>query len=354
MRIYIHGAGGVSPQDMTGEAPLQAAIPASEGMRFKVAEPDYKQWVDAKMIRRMSKVVKMGVAGAYRALAAAAISQPDMIITGTAYGCLDDTGVFLGKMVRQQEEMLTPTAFIQSTHNTVGGQIALMLGNHGYNNTIVHRAFSFENALLDSIMLLQEKSADQILVGGVDEITAYSHQVLTRFGLYKTSYDEASGLLQCNTPGTIAGEGSAFFVLGHTPSATTKAAIIGQATLYKAADIDSVIGFIQGFLLQHELTTADIDLLIDGRSGDSITDNLYEELEQRLFGEHCIAAFKQLCGEYPTASSFALWLANEILREGQVPAAAIHKGTAKQETGKILIYNCHGGTHHSLILLTAC
>ncbi|ASZ11466.1 beta-ketoacyl synthase chain length factor [Chitinophaga pendula] len=354
MRIYIHGAGGVSPQDMTGEAPLQAAIPASEGMRFKVAEPDYKQWIDAKMIRRMSKVVKMGVAGAYRALEAASITQPDMIITGTAYGCLDDTGVFLGKMVRQQEEMLTPTAFIQSTHNTVGGQIALMLGNHGYNNTFVHRAFSFENALLDSIMLLHEKSADQILVGGVDEITTYSHQILSRFGLYKTSYNETTGLLQSNTTGTVAGEGSAFFVLGHTPSATTKAAIVGHTTLYKPADIDTVIRFIQDFLTKHRITTADIDLLLDGRNGDHTTDSLYDTIAQHLFTSHCIAAFKQLCGEYPTATAFALWLANKIISDGQLPAAAIYSGTAKQAIKNILIYNCHSGTHHTLILLTAC
>src|SRR5690606_5551866 len=117
-------------------------------------DPDYKQWIDVKQIRRMSRVVKMGVAAANLSLEAAGLTAPDAIITGTAYGCLDDTGVFLKKMVEQQEEMLTPTAFIQSTHNTVAGQIALLLQCHGYNNTFVNRGFSFENALLDAMMIL--------------------------------------------------------------------------------------------------------------------------------------------------------------------------------------------------------
>ena len=58
--------------------------------------------------------------------------------------------VFLRKMIEFEEKMLSPTAFIQSTHNTVGAQIALLLKCHHYNNTIVHRAFSFENALTEA------------------------------------------------------------------------------------------------------------------------------------------------------------------------------------------------------------
>ena len=112
----------------------------------------------------------MGVAAAFGCLNEAGCEMPEAIITGTAYGCLEDTGVFLSKMVEQHEELLSPTAFIQSTHNTVGAQIALMLRCRNYNNTFVHRGLSFESALLDAMLLMQEQTVSNALVGGVDAI----------------------------------------------------------------------------------------------------------------------------------------------------------------------------------------
>ena len=75
------------------------------------------------------------------------VEMPGGIIVGTAYGCLQDTEIFLTTMIEYNEEMFTPTAFIQSTHNTIGAQIGLMLQCHNYNNAFVHSGFSFESAL---------------------------------------------------------------------------------------------------------------------------------------------------------------------------------------------------------------
>ena len=112
MNIYINGTGCVSPLSTAVEGRLPEVAPQIDNIRLKAAEPDYKQWIDIKMIRRMSRVIKMGVAAAQLSLQEAGIQKPEGIITGTAYGCLDDTGVFLTKMINQQEDMLTPTAFI--------------------------------------------------------------------------------------------------------------------------------------------------------------------------------------------------------------------------------------------------
>ncbi|MCK7560115.1 beta-ketoacyl synthase chain length factor [Chitinophaga sedimenti] len=210
MKAYIQGAGCISPQNTAADEPFLESVRSYEGNRLSVADPDYKQWIDIKLIRRMSRVIKMGVGASQRCLQDAGITMPDAIITGTAYGCLADTSVFLSKMVSQQEEMLTPTAFIQSTHNTVAGQIALMLGCHAYNNTFVHRAFSFENALLDSLMILREGQAKNILAGGLDEITDHSHAILQRFGLFRTNSNDSTQLLAHTGEGTINGEGAGF------------------------------------------------------------------------------------------------------------------------------------------------
>lgn len=354
MTIFLNGTGCISPQETAQGGPWLAPPREYEQVRLSTVDPDYKQWIDVKQIRRMSRVVKMGVGAANLSLEAAGITVPDAIITGTAYGCLDDTGVFLTKMVNQHEEMLTPTAFIQSTHNTVAGQIALLLGCNGYNNTFVHRGFSLENALLDAIMILKEGSAQHILAGGVDEITNYSHQVLSRFGIYKKTPVKTMELLNSPDSGTIAGEGAAFFTLGITKEPGTVAELSGVSTLYKPLWEGEVIGHIMKFLEDNNSTPADIDLIITGRNGDIDQDEIYEEVAAALFPEHAEACFKHLCGEYPTAAGFGVWLANAIIAAQEVPEAAVFFGRAPKQIKKVLLYNHHQGTHHSLVLLTAC
>ena len=172
-------------------------------------EPDYKEWIDVKLIRRMSRIIRMGVAAAMACIKHSGVAQPDAIITGTAYGCLEDTGLFLSRMNEQNEEMLSPTSFIQSTHNTVGAQIALILQNHNYNNTFVHRGFSFESALMDVSLLAAENENHHLLVGAVDEITDHSFNILSRFGLYKKN--AGTDLYDYHEKGTVAGEGAVFF-----------------------------------------------------------------------------------------------------------------------------------------------
>lgn len=350
--IYINGTGCISPQETAAGGPLLANLREYDQVRLATVDPDYKQWIDIKQIRRMSRVVKMGVGAANLSLAEAGVTMPDAIITGTAYGCLDDTGVFLSKMVNQQEELLTPTAFIQSTHNTVGGQISLLLGCNAYNNTFVHRGFSFENALLDAIMILKEGSAKQVLAGGLDEITQHSHQILTRFGLYKKTPVKTMELLNSPSRGSIAGEGAAFFTLGTEAGTNTAAMLSGISTLYKPLWEGEVIGHIMQFLEDNDCTPSDIDLIITGRNGDIDQDEIYEEIADALFPEHAEACFKHLCGEYPTAAGFGMWMANRILAEQQVPDAAMFFGKAPKDIRKVLLYNHHQGTHHSLILLT--
>ena len=123
-------------------------------------EPDYTQWIPAMQLRRMSKPVKMGVASAKMILEG---NDGDIgaINVATAYGLLQDSEIFLSKLVEQNEQMLNPTAFIQSPHNTVAGQIALSLSCPEHNLTYVHRGHSFENALTDILLVAKEKTRDE-------------------------------------------------------------------------------------------------------------------------------------------------------------------------------------------------
>nr|MBP6286516.1 beta-ketoacyl synthase chain length factor [Ferruginibacter sp.] len=233
--MYIRATGNISPQRTFGHWPLADAPVAYTSNRLSCIEPDYKEFIDPKLIRRMSRIIRMGVAAAMECLQEADVKVPDAIVTGTAYGCLEDTNSFLRKMVEFNEELLTPTAFIQSTHNTIGAQIGLMLQCNNYNNAFVHRAFSFESALLDGMMLLKEKDASHVLVGAIDEIIDTSHTILSRFGLYKQGAVSNLDIYGSGSKGTIAGEGASFFLLAAEPSATDYAKLEALHTFYKPA-----------------------------------------------------------------------------------------------------------------------
>ena len=350
--MYIRATGNISPQRTFGHWPLADAPVAYTSNRLSCIEPDYKEFIDPKLIRRMSRIIRMGVAAAMECLQEADVKVPDAIVTGTAYGCLEDTNSFLRKMVEFNEELLTPTAFIQSTHNTIGAQIGLMLQCNNYNNAFVHRAFSFESALLDGMMLLKEKDASHVLVGAIDEIIDTSHTILSRFGLYKQCAVSNLDIYGSGSKGTIAGEGASFFLLAAEPSATDYAKLEALHTFYKPAGENEITDQVNAFLQKHSVSMNDIDLVITGRNGDAANDKLYEQTAQSIFRNKQQLNYKHLCGEYPTASAFAFWLAAHILRSGSIPALLEQR--SGQRINRILICNSYMGTHHSLSLLAAC
>lgn len=342
MKIYIRSASAISPQN-TFIGGFTSEPVEYTGNILSAIEPDYKGYIDAKLIRRMSRIIRMGVAAALQCLRNANMENVDAIITGTAYGCLEDTTVFLNRIIEQQEEMLSPTAFIQSTHNTVGAQVALTLQCTGYNNTFVHKAFSFESALLDSIMLLKENEANTVLVGGIDEITKTSYAILNRFGLYKREPISNFDLINSNTKGTVAGEGATFVLLSNEETGNNLAELTAITTFYKLADMEEIENNITSFLTQQQLSINDIDYIISGRDGDSWHAAMYNALEAGVFKGKEIVYYKHLCGEYPTSSAFALSMAAHKLK--------YQKGDA---TKYALVYSSYQNTYYSLMLLSAC
>src|SRR5215510_12284905 len=99
MDLYLRSVGLISAQKTQGEDFFSSVPIKNNGDELRCIEPDYSQWIDPKWMRRMSRVIKMGTAAAMECLSQAEIKSPDAIITGSAYGCLEDTEVFLKKLV---------------------------------------------------------------------------------------------------------------------------------------------------------------------------------------------------------------------------------------------------------------
>ena len=332
MKAYIISTGNISPQhSMDVNLFFQSRIETSENF-FNALEPDYATFIDTKMIRRMSRIVKMGVAASATCLRNAGVEMPAAILTATAYGCLEDSASFLRSMIQFDEQMLSPTAFIQSTHNTVGAQIALLLKCYHYNNTIVHRAFSFENALTEAVLLLEE-GVSPVLVGAIDEITSDRHAILSRFGLYR------------KTTGNIAGEGAAFFLLAKEPDGDYQAVLKAVQTMYKPFIMQEDIS---QFLAAHDLMNEPPGLIIHAETGKDKSKQNYQALKN-AFPDTPEFAYKSLCGDFPTSSGFALWFASLLLKEQRVPAW-MHR--IKFPLKNIFIHR-QDGLHHSFYLISS-
>ncbi|MEO5787864.1 MAG: beta-ketoacyl synthase chain length factor [Gelidibacter sp.] len=334
-KIFIHSAACISAQHTFDSEGFLDDIIEISGKTFPAQYPNYKDYISPAASRRMATAVKLGVTAASKALEKANLKQPDAIITGTGMGCLEDTEKFLNNIIANDEEFLTPTAFIQSTHNTIGAQIALGLQCKAYNSTYAHAALSFESALLDAQLLLQEE-AHNILVGGVDE--------LGKEMIHYIRMMEDAESIGIQVPFS---EGASFFVMS---SETKKNAIqLVDMEVCSTASEEIIQKNLKYFLERNTINSLDIDVLILGRNGD-VFDSYYEEVATH-FNDISQLHYKHLSGEFYTASPFGLWAACEILNRQEIPKPLIYKGTAKPKINTILLYNQFKGRDHSFILL---
>ena len=143
---------------------------------------DYREYISPGEARRMGKLMKAATITSLKALRAAGIESPDAIITATAYGMLETSEKFLIDMLENGEETLSPTLFMQSTHNTLSSAIAIRTKCHGYNVTYSQGKDSLEWALRDARRLLASGKAKTVLVGCHDEATPTFQEFFRRMG----------------------------------------------------------------------------------------------------------------------------------------------------------------------------
>ena len=130
---------------------------------------ELKEFISPMESRRMGKLQKAAHLSSLRAMKAAGIVCPDAIITATAQGMLEVSMQFLQDIAANDEELLKPTLFMQSTHNTLSSAIAIRAKCHGYNTTYSQGEESFKWAMRDAERQISTGKAETVLVGSYDE-----------------------------------------------------------------------------------------------------------------------------------------------------------------------------------------
>ena len=350
-KAFINGIGCLSAQ--SSDAVFGGGFVVNKEVNFlPLQKPDYKKYFSPIASRRMANGVKNGIVSSTLALEEAMLVLPDAIITGTGMGCIEDSDKFLKSIIDNNEEFLTPTSFIQSTHNTVGAQIALGLGCKGYNFTYVNGSVSFESALLDAILQIQSEEIKSVLVGAIEEMTDYTQSIFKLAGFIKPDNQFPYQVLESTSPGAVFGEGATFFALENQKSATTYAEIV-DVEIINRIEKEEVSTIIAEFLKRNNLATQDIDAVVLGYNGDAEFDSYFKQFTENDFAKTTQLHYKHLSGEFNTASAFGLYIAANVLRSQQIPEILRVNQQTKKNYKNVLLYNQYRGIDHSFVLISA-
>ena len=330
--MYIHQLTCISPQKTIDDSFLNDDIQSFESNKCLAVEPNYMDLIPLGLLRRMGKVVKLGIGAGLPLLKE--FHELDGIVLGTANGGLGDCFKFLNQIIQYEEGTLTPTNFVQSTPNAIAGNLALMGKRTGYNSTHVNGGLSFESALLGTKMLLEENPNQYYLTGAADELDESNFNINRLLGLY-------------DSKGTSCGEGSAMFILGPKSEKTiARIRDVDQITYPEKSDIKKKL---QLFLERNKLIESDIDSLVLGYNGTDDLNHWYDEVATH-FSTASVYTFKNLVGEYPTSSAFACWMSAQLLLSGELPDACLKRENGTQPQ-RVLIYNHYRGDQHGFILM---
>ena len=269
MSCYIKKVSTVSPIGDLGENLNLNTFAANT---FNAVEPDYKEVIaNANLRRRMNRMLKMGT---YAAMKCLADTDVDMMLTATSLGSISDTEKMLDTIYSSGETLGNPTAFIQSTFNTLAGNIAQLKSTHIPNVTFVNRGETVANALGYAQVKLS-CDADNILYVSSDEKTELSETGLKKFHL------SANGMY---------GEGSTAMILS-----SEKTGALAEIVFSKCG-ID-----VMSALKELGMPIEDVEIL----------------------------DYKRWCGEYATALAFGVALAARMLEfgmlEGKTHVAIEHR-----------------------------
>ena len=341
---YVLSAKQISLQQPLSEAwmqePIKYDVPFTRSL-----DPSFKEYVSPIEARRMGKILKRALATSKEALKEAGLDTVDAIITGTGYGCIENTEFFLDALSNEGEQMLKPTYFMQSTHNTISSLVAIQTKNHGYNVTYAHKSISFDSALQDAWWQFKLGKISTALVGGHDEMTETFYHILKKGGVM--GHDDE-----------MCGESAVSIVLGSAlrraqgPQPMCK--LIGFEMLHQPTQ-DTLQDSIVSMLQNASKSLADVDYILTGISGDHSNDEAYLKEAKLLFGDKPLLKYKHLFGESFTSSGIGLYVAAQCLKAGRVPTALFvdPKEASDKQPKCIVLYNRTDGKNVSLTLLEA-
>ena len=342
--IFVLSAKQISMQQPLSEEwmdnPIMYDVPFTRSI-----DPSFKEYISPIEARRMGRILKRALATSKEALKAAGCDTVDAIMTGTGFGCIENTEFFLDALSNEGEQLLKPTYFMQSTHNTISSLVAIQTKNYNYNATYAHKGISFESALHDAWMQFCLGKIHSALVGCHDEMTETFHSIMKKGGVMGKD-DERCGEVAVSVVLTSHCEERS------NPETKPLCRLTGLKMLHQPT-MNDLMDAATTMLQSAERSLADVDYILTGISGNHQSDKVYLAETKTLFGDKPLLKYKHLFGENFTASGLGFYVAAQCLNAGEVPSHLFvnTNEASDKQPACILLFNHSDGKDYTLILL---
>jgi len=338
-KVYIQSAEQISIQEPLCERWMTEPIYHTAPL-VQAIDPVFRDYIDANSARRMSPIMKRALVTTIKVLNDTGIAHPDAIVTGTSIGCLTQVERFLDSIDENDEQLLKPTYFMQSTHNTVGSTLGIYTKTSSYNTTISHGAISFELALEDAVMQMQLGKVAHALVGGHDEMVEHYYTLLKRAG-----YVGQANMCPCS-------EVAVAMMLSTDAASPCLCELAGLAICHNPTH--QTIGLtLERLAQQAGLTLGDIEAVMTGVNGNRPNDEAYAPLVQSWFAHATLLRYKHLFGENYTVSALGLYAAAHSLSQGYLPEPLLvdNQSATPRQVSNILLLHHDDNNNFAFILL---
>ncbi|MDO9043446.1 MAG: beta-ketoacyl synthase N-terminal-like domain-containing protein [Desulfocapsaceae bacterium] len=256
-----------------------------------------------RLVRRLKRLPRMTLSLAAAALADSGLEEkPSAVFMGTGWGALSETYDFLTRLAESQEQFPSPTDFVGSVHNGPAGQAAIMFEATGANITTSGGDYSFEQALLAADLMMKEGD-ERSLVLGVDE----GHQAL-------------SPLLDPSiAPATLLADGGGGLCLSRTSNG---AQCLVRVPFYQSSATEGAIDLLIETLGGVQILKSKYALVLAGIPA-AVREEGEAQLARFVDQSGCqapVIRYRELTGEFASASAVAAVMAVSFLTERQLPA----------------------------------
>lgn len=280
-----------------------------------------RDFISVKNLRRMDKISTIAVAAARLALEDAKIQvnvdNRDRIgiILGSAFGATDVTVQFAENLLAHGPAAANPILVPNTVMNAPAGHASIELGFRGVNTTVTHYAVSAEIAIAYAAAEIIRGTADFILAGGVDILSKFYYESLTRFHALSPARGNQEGSRPFDQArnGFVAGEGCGIVCLESMESARQRgsdyyceingfglgSSICGSTQWpSESAGIEKAV---TRALKNSEVSAAEIDAVYAAANGGKYLDAAEARTYEKLFTDNrtkpAITAIKGTLGE---------------------------------------------------------
>lgn len=257
-RVVITGLGILSPIGIGKESFWNSLLEGKSGVnqitRFntddfsttiaaELKDFNVEDYIDKKEAKRMDRFTQYAVAASKIAVEDASINLDNIdkerfgVILGSGIGGLETFEEQHKKLLEKGPKRVSPFFIPMMIGNMAAGQVSIMLGAKGANETVVTACASSTNAIGDAFKMIQRGDADIMITGGAE--ASITPMALAGFSAMKalstnnSNPTEASRPFDKNRDGFVMGEGAGILILEELEHALARgASIYGEVVGY--------------------------------------------------------------------------------------------------------------------------